>query len=88
MESVPDKENNFLNRDENEHRFRIVKKALQKLTAKKSNKEYDIFRDMFFHDMSNEELMKKHNASASAVYLAKHRVIKKIKDKIKEESLA
>lgn len=82
MESQPDETADLDNKYELEHQREIVIKALKNLSANKANKELKIFHDIFFNDLSQEELMEKHNTNASGIYLAKHRVLKKLKTEI------
>ena len=82
MESQPDETADPTNKYELEHQREIVTQALQNLSAGRSNKELKIFNDIFFNDLSQEELMEKHDTNASGIYLAKHRVMKKLKAEI------
>jgi DNA-directed RNA polymerase specialized sigma24 family protein len=87
MEMQPDENSNPHEKYEAEHRFQVVRDALSNLKTQRANKEYEIFCDMYLRDMSKEELMAKYKTSASGVYLAKHRVMKKLKAEINRLSI-
>jgi len=87
MEMQPDEDCDPHDKHEREHRFQVVRDALSNLKTQRVNKEYEIFCDMYLRDMSKEELMAKYKTSASGVYLAKHRVMKKLKAEISRLSI-
>ena len=87
MELQPDESSDLNEKFEREHRFQVVRDALTNLKTQRLNKEYEIFCDMYLRDMSKEELMAKYKTSASGVYLAKHRVLKKLKAEINRLSI-
>lgn len=63
---------------ESDHQVEVVLAAMNSISNTKS-KEYRIFYDMFVNNMEIEDVMEKHDASRTSVYLSKCRMLKKIK---------
>lgn len=82
MESQPDERQSLERKFEIEHQKVVVKKALKNLKGGKRTKEYKIFFDYFINNMSKEELMCKYKTNANNIYLAKHRVLKRLKEEV------
>lgn len=82
MESQEDQKANLSRKFESEYQNTIVSQALENLYCGKDTQEYKIFYDIFFHGMSKEDLMNKYSTNSNAIYLAKHRVLKKLKAEV------
>lgn len=65
------------------HQREIVKQAVKNFKGNKKSKEYHIFYDFFIQNMSQEEIAAKYKTNMNNIYLAKHRVLKRLKKDIK-----
>ncbi len=83
MESQPDNSQNNDEKYEIEHQREIVKEALKNLKGSRKSKEYHIFYDFFIQNMSKEDIVVKYKTNLNNIYLAKHRVLKRLKKEIK-----
>ena len=65
-----------------EYQQKLFLQALKNIGRSHKNKDYMIFYDMHFNDLNNEELINKYKISSGAIYISKHRMIKKLKEEI------
>jgi RNA polymerase sigma-70 factor (ECF subfamily) len=86
MESFPVENFIIENNSENKYKRKLIKTALQNLKASRSKREYNIFYDIFFKEMSKEDVIKKYKVTVGAVYVAKHNMTKKLQLEIKKLS--
>jgi RNA polymerase sigma factor (sigma-70 family) len=82
MESQPDISQNLDKKFEIEHQKVIIKKALKNLKGSKKTKEYNIFYDFFIENMSKEDIIEKYRTNSNNIYLAKHRILKRLKEEV------
>jgi RNA polymerase sigma factor (sigma-70 family) len=64
----------------------IIKIALNNLKTARSGKEYYIFCDIFLKEMSKEEIVEKYKVTVGAVYVAKHKMARRLQSEIKRIS--
>lgn len=86
MESQPDTSQNIEKKFEIEHQKVIIKKALKNLRGNKKTKEYSIFHAFFIQNMSQEDIIKKYHTNSNNIYLAKHRILKRLKEEVQKLS--
>jgi RNA polymerase sigma factor (sigma-70 family) len=74
--------------DKSDYRYKrkLIKIALNNLKTTRSGKEYYIFCDIFLKEMSKEEIVEKYKVTVGAVYVAKHKMAKKLQSEIKRIS--
>lgn len=82
LEMQPDESQEINSVIEKSYRQNLFIKALKNLKQQRKSKDYMIFNDIHFENLSNEEVMNKYKVNCDAIYLAKHRMIKKIKKEI------
>jgi RNA polymerase sigma factor (sigma-70 family) len=75
LDSLPEeKEENWSTKE----KWDIVLRAIKMVKSKFYKKHFEYFEDRIIHGKSSAEISKKYNVKASAVYLSKHRVMKKV----------
>lgn len=82
MEMQPDESQDSEIMFEKEYQQKLFLQALKNIGRSHKNKDYMIFYDMHFNDLNNEELINKYKISSGAIYISKHRMIKKLKEEI------
>jgi RNA polymerase sigma-70 factor (ECF subfamily) len=82
MEMQPDEKQDFDASQEKSYQRELLMQAFENLGRDHKSKDYMIFNDLYFNDLKNENLMLKYKINSSAIYIAKHRIIKKIKEEI------
>jgi RNA polymerase sigma factor (sigma-70 family) len=82
MEMQSDESQDLDSRLESDYQNELFDKALKNLAETHKSKDYLIFCDMHFNQLSNEELMSKYKINCGAIYIAKHRMIKRIKEEV------
>ena len=81
MESRPDDNQDFDTQQENKYQVALFKKAVKNLAAN-PNKDFEIFCDSQFQHLTHDEIVAKYKVKDGAVYIAKHRTVKRIKEEI------
>jgi RNA polymerase sigma-70 factor (ECF subfamily) len=82
MEMQPDESQDLETILENKYQKKLFLQAFQNIGRSHKNKDYMIFYDMHFNDLNNDELMSKYKINSGAIYIAKHRMIKRLKEEI------
>lgn len=82
MEMQPDENQDLDAKLENNYQQKLFVQALKNLGKVHKSKDYMIFCDMHFNQLNNDQLMKKYKVNCGTVYIAKHRMIKKIKEEV------
>jgi RNA polymerase sigma-70 factor (ECF subfamily) len=82
MEMQPDENQDLDAKLENNYQQKLFVQALKNLGKAHKSKDYMIFCDMHFNQLNNDQLMKKYKVNCGTVYIAKHRMIKKIKEEV------
>jgi RNA polymerase sigma-70 factor (ECF subfamily) len=82
MEMQPDESQDLETILENKYQEKLFLQAFQNIGRSHKNKDYMIFYDMHFNDLNNDELMSKYKINSGAIYIAKHRMIKRLKEEI------
>lgn len=86
MENQPSDNFTVEDKSDYKHKQKLIKIALKNLKTARSGKEYDIFCDIFLKEMSKEEIIKKYKVTVGAVYVAKHKMTKKLQSEIERLS--
>lgn len=82
MEMQPDERQNADSFYENKRQKSLFRRAVKNVAKQHLNKDFLIFSDFHFNNLSNEQIMQKHRVNSSMIYIAKHRVIKRIKNEV------
>ncbi|MCB9874572.1 MAG: sigma-70 family RNA polymerase sigma factor [Planctomycetaceae bacterium] len=68
--------------DEQEYRDYVIGRALQMIETDFDDKTCDIFRELMLHHQSAEEVAEQFGVSRNAVYLAKSRVLRRLRERL------
>lgn len=82
MEMQADEKQCFETNLENKYQKKLLVQALNNIGESNKNKDYFIFCDMHFNSLNNKEIMDKYKISCGTIYIAKHRMIKRIKEEV------
>ena len=82
MEMQADEKQCFETNIENGYQKKLLVQALNNIGESNKNKDYFIFCDMHFNSLNNKEIMDKYKISCGTIYIAKHRMIKRIKEEV------
>ena len=82
MEIQPDQNQDLDAKLENKYQKKLFLQALKNLGRFHQSKDYMIFCDMHFNNLSNNQLIKKYKINCGAIYIAKHRMIKRLKEEV------
>ena len=82
MEMQPDEKQCLETNLENKYQKKLLVQALKNIGESKKNKDYFIFCDMHFNSLNNKEIMDKYKITCGTIYIAKHRMIKRIKEEV------
>lgn len=82
MEMQPDENQDLDAKYENKYQKTLFIQALKNLGKSNKNKDYLIFCDMHFNHLDSEEIIKKYKITRGTIYIAKHRMIKRIKEEV------
>lgn len=82
MEMQPDENQDLDVKLENKYQKKLFIQALKNLGEEKRSKDYMIFCDMHFNYLNNDQLIQKYKINRDTIYLAKHRMIKRIKEEV------
>jgi RNA polymerase sigma-70 factor (ECF subfamily) len=82
MEMQADEKQCFETNIENAYQNELFVQALNNIGESNKNKDYFIFCDMHFNSLNNKEIMDKYKISCGTIYIAKHRMIKRIKEEV------
>lgn len=86
MENQPSQNFTVEDKSDNKYKQKLIKIALKNLKTTRSGKEYDIFCDIFLKEMSKEEILEKYKVTVGALYVAKHKMTKKLQSEIERLS--
>jgi RNA polymerase sigma factor (sigma-70 family) len=67
---------------ESNRQNKLFVQAVKNLFKSHKNKDLIIFSDFYFRKMTNKQIMHKYAVNSGAIYLAKHRTIKRIKEEV------